>query len=116
IPDWISELQRLKEAGETVLFIAATPGRAERTMELLKEYNVLAVPIDRADDARYAAVLVVLGTISRGLRLPDAALQIYAETDVFDEARRVPEKRRSPSKAFLSDLSERKVGDLVVHG
>src|SRR4029079_14477520 len=41
--------------------------------------------------------------------------QIYAETDVFDEARRVPEKRRSPSKAFLSDLRDLKVGDLVVH-
>jgi transcription-repair coupling factor (superfamily II helicase) len=115
IPDWIGELQRLREAGETVLFVAATPGRAERTIELLKEYNILAVPIDRADDARYASVLVALGTISRGFRLPDAALQIYAETDVFDEARRVPEKRRSPSKAFLSDLRDLKVGDLVVH-
>jgi transcription-repair coupling factor (superfamily II helicase) len=115
IPDWIAELRRLKEAGETVLFIAATPGRAERTIELLKEYDVLAVPIERADDARYATVLVAMGSVSRGFRLPDAGLQIYAETDVFDEARRVPEKRRAPGKAFLSDLRDLKVGDLVVH-
>ena len=115
IPDWIAELKKLKEAGDTVLFVAATPGRAERTIELLKEYDVLAVPIERADDARYATVLVAMGSVSRGFRLPDAGLQIYAETDVFDEERRVPEKRRSPSKAFLSDLRDLKVGDLVVH-
>jgi transcription-repair coupling factor (superfamily II helicase) len=115
IPDWIAELKKLKEGGDTVLFVAATPGRAERTIELLKEYDVLAVPIERADDARYATVLVAMGSVSRGFRLPDAGLQIYAETDVFDEARRVPEKRRSPSKAFLSDLRDLKVGDLVVH-
>jgi transcription-repair coupling factor (superfamily II helicase) len=115
IPDWIAELTKLKEGGDTVLFVAATTGRAERTIELLKEYNVLAVPIERADDARYATALVTLGSISRGFRLPDAGLQIYSETDVFDEERRVPEKRRSPSKAFLSDLRDLKVGDLVVH-
>ena len=77
-----------------MLFVAATPGRAERTIELLKEYDVLAVPVERADDARYAAVLVAIGSVSRGFRLPDAGLQIYAETDVFEEERRVPEKRR----------------------
>jgi transcription-repair coupling factor (superfamily II helicase) len=115
IPDWVAELRKLKEAGETVLFVAATPGRAERTIELLKEYEVLAVPIERADDARYATVLVAMGNVSRGFRLPDAGLQIYAETDVFDEERRAPEKRRAPSKAFLSDLRDLKVGDLVVH-
>ena len=49
--------------GETVLFVAATPGRAERTIELLKEYDVLAVPVERADDARYAAVLVATGQL-----------------------------------------------------
>ena len=55
-------------------------GRAERTIELLKEYDVFAVPVDRAEDARYAAVLVAIGSLSRGFRLPDAGLQIYAET------------------------------------
>src|SRR5213078_3186076 len=53
--------------------------------------------------------------LSRGFRLPDGALQIYAETDVFEEDRRAPERRRSATKAFLSDLRDLKVGDLVVH-
>ena len=35
--------------------------------------------------------------------------------DVFEEERRAPERRRSATKAFLSDLRDLKVGDLVVH-
>src|SRR4029079_4329138 len=68
-----------------------------------------------ADDAQYAAVLVAVGDLSRGFRLTDAELQVYAETDGFDEERRAPERRRSASKAFLSDLRDLKVNDLVVH-
>jgi transcription-repair coupling factor (superfamily II helicase) len=115
VADWVAEIRRLREDGETTLFVAATPGRAERTIELLKEYDLFAVPVERADDARYAAVLVATGRLSRGFRLPDAALQVYAEADVFEEDRRAPERRRSATKAFLSDLRDLKVGDLVVH-
>ncbi len=115
IADWVAEIRRLRDAGETILFVAATAGRAERTIELLKEYEVLAAPVERAEDARYAAVLVALGSLSRGFRLPDAALQIYAETDIFEEERRAAERRRSTAKAFLSDLRDLKVGDYVVH-
>ncbi|MGH9143740.1 MAG: transcription-repair coupling factor, partial [Vicinamibacterales bacterium] len=115
VADWVAEIRRLRDDGATVLFVAATPGRAERTIELLKEYDVLAIPVERAEDARYAAVLVAVGALSRGFRLPDAHLQVYAEADVFEEERRAPERRRSATKAFLSDLRDLKVGDFVVH-
>ena len=115
VPDWVAEIRKLRDGGDTTLFVAATPGRAERTIELLKEYDVFAVPVDRADDARYAAVLVAIGRLSRGFRLPDASLQIYTEADVFEEDRRAPERRRAATKAFLSDLRDLKIGDLVVH-
>ena len=115
VADWVAEIRRLRDEGESVLFVAATPGRAERTIELLKEYDVFAIPVERAEDARYAAVLVAVGALSRGFRLPDAGLQIYAEADVFEEERRAPERRRLATKAFLSDLRDLKVGDFVVH-
>ena len=115
VADWVADIRRLRDEGESVLFVAATPGRAERTIELLKEYDVFAIPVERAEDARYAAVLVAVGALSRGFRLPDAGLQIYAEPDVFEEERRAPERRRSATKAFLSDLRDLKVGDFVVH-
>jgi transcription-repair coupling factor (superfamily II helicase) len=115
VADWVAEIRRLRDEGEAVLFVAATPGRAERTIELLKEYDVFAIPVERAEDARYAAVLVAVGALSRGFRLPDAGLQVYAEADVFEEERRAPERRRAATKAFLSDLRDLKVGDFVVH-
>jgi transcription-repair coupling factor (superfamily II helicase) len=115
IPDFVAEIRRLREEGETVLFVAATPGRAERVIELLKEYDLLAVAVERADDARYAAVLVAVGRLSRGFRLTAARLTVYAETDVFDEERRTTERRRSAATAFLSDLRDLHLGDHVVH-
>jgi len=90
VGDWVAEIKRLREAGETAVFVAATTGRAERTIEMLKEYEVLAVPVERAEDARYAAVLVAVGDLSRGFRLAEAGLQIFAETDVFEEDRHAP--------------------------
>lgn len=113
IGDWVAEIKALRARGETTLFVAATAGRAERTIELLKEHDIFAAPVERAEEARYAAVLVAVGSLSRGFHLPDAGLQIHAEADVFEEERRAPERRRSAT--FLSGLRDLKAGDLVVH-
>jgi transcription-repair coupling factor (superfamily II helicase) len=115
VADWAAEIRRRREEGEATLFVAATQGRADRTIELLKEYDVFAAPVERAEESQYAAVLVAIGSLSRGFRLPDAGLQIYAEADLFEEDRRAAERRRPASRAFLSDLRDLKVGDLVVH-
>ncbi len=113
--DWIADVRQARERGDTVLFVADSPGRAERTVEILQEYDVVAVPVEHAEDVHAATVLVAVGTLSRGFRLADGALQLYAETDVFEEERRPTEKRRNLAKTFLSDLRDLKVGDLIVH-
>jgi transcription-repair coupling factor (superfamily II helicase) len=112
----MSEVKAARARGETVVFVAATPGRADRLIEVLDDYELRGVNIDRGGDAYAASVLVTTGVLSRGFRLPAAALQIYAETDLFEEERRAQDRaRRSAAKAFLSDLRDLKVGDLVVH-
>jgi transcription-repair coupling factor (superfamily II helicase) len=115
VPDWVAELRSARQAGETVVFVANSAGRAERVIEMLADYQVPAAPIERGEDAHAAAVLVAVGHLSKGFRLPDAGLQLWAETDVFDEERHTHEKRRSAAKTFLSDFRDLKVGDLVVH-
>jgi transcription-repair coupling factor (superfamily II helicase) len=115
VNDWVGEIRQARQRGDTVLFVADSHGRAERTVEILQEYEIVAIPVELAEDAHVAAVLIAVGSLSRGFRLPDAALQIYAETDVFEEERSRPEKRRNLAKTFLSDLRDLKVGDLVVH-
>src|SRR5262245_41098165 len=115
VNDWIAEIRQARERGDAILFVAESQGRAERTIEILQDYDIVAVPVERAEDAYAASVLVAVGSLSRGFRLSDATLQIYAETDVFEEERHAPEKRRNLAKTFLSDLRDLKVGDLVVH-
>lgn len=115
VPDWVSELRQARDRGETVIFVAHSQGRADRVIEILGEYQVPAAPIDRGEDAHASAVLVATGQLTKGFRLPDAALQLWAETDVFDEERRTHERRRSAARAFLSDFRDLKAGDLVVH-
>ncbi len=115
VQDWAEEIRRGRERGDTQVFIAHSPGRAERTIELLADYDIFAVPTDRAEDAHAASLLVGVGHLSRGFRLPDAQLQLWAETDVFEEERKVHERRRSATRTFLSDFRDLKAGDLVVH-
>jgi transcription-repair coupling factor (superfamily II helicase) len=115
VTDWIADVRQARERGDTILFVAESSGRAERTIEILHEYDIIAVPVERAEDAYTSPVLVAVGALSRGFRLADAGLLLYAETDVFEEERRAPEKRRNLAKTFLSDLRDLKVGDLVVH-
>ncbi len=115
VPDWVADIRAARERGETVLFVSDSHGRAERAVEILQEYEVIAIPVERAEDAHAATVLVGVGALSRGFRLADAGLALYAETDVFEEERRAAERRRSAAHAFLSDLRDLKVGDLVVH-
>ena len=115
VNDWVAEIHEARRRGDTILFVADSHGRAERTVEILREYEIVAMPVEGIEDAHSATVLVAVGSLSRGFRLPEAALQIYAETDVFEEERRAADKRQNLVKTFLSDLRDLKVGDLVVH-
>jgi transcription-repair coupling factor (superfamily II helicase) len=115
IQEWIAEVRRMRERGDTVVFVAGTDGRAERTVELLAEYDLRGVMMDRTDELLNVAILVTVGQLSKGFRLPSAQLQVIAESDVFEEERAKTRARRSIAKTFLSDLRDLKVGDWVVH-
>jgi transcription-repair coupling factor (superfamily II helicase) len=115
VADWAEEIKRIRERGHSVLFVAATSGRAERTIEILADYDVRARSVGDADDLARAGVLVATGHLSRGFHLPAAGLAVFAETDLFEEERKSHERRRSSTTAFLSDFRDLKIGDLVVH-
>ncbi len=117
IADWISDVRQARDRGETILFVASTHGRAERTVELLRDYEIRALPAGQADERVEGAVLVAEGFLSKGFRWPTAAVQLYAETDIFEEERRrtTTSRKRSLAATFLSDLRDLKVGDHIVH-
>jgi transcription-repair coupling factor (superfamily II helicase) len=115
IGDWVNEVRTARDRGDTVVFVSATPGRAERTIELLADYEVRARAVAESDDLATVAVLVTTGQLSKGFHLPDAGLLLFAEADLFEEERRAHERRRSATRSFLSDFRDLKIGDLVVH-
>ncbi len=136
IPDWIADVRTAQANDDLVVFVAGSHGRAERTVELLKDYDLRAIMASDAGDVVRGAVMVAEGWLSKGFHLRTGlktqdsgpqALVLYAETDVFDEERRKTGphlrqgygaqagKKRSVSAAFLSDLRDLKVGDLIVH-
>ena len=114
IADWLADVDRAAASSQLVLFVASTSGTAQRTVELLRDRVPTAAAAAAHPPAR-AATLVAVGQLSRGFRLPDAGLQVYAEADVFDEPRRTRERRRPAAHAFLSDFRDLKVRDYVVH-
>ena len=67
LADWAAEITRTRERGETALLVAGTPGRAERVVELLGEYDLTAQSIDGAGETHGAALLVVTGQLTRGV-------------------------------------------------
>ncbi len=118
IPDWVADVRQALARADTVLFVAGSRGRAERTVELLRDYDVRASWAGHGGDQPAGAALVADGQLSRGFRLPGAGLTVYAAADVFEEERRRGPQRlgkRSATAAFLSDLRDLKVGDLIVH-
>jgi transcription-repair coupling factor (superfamily II helicase) len=107
--------------GTQVVLLGSTLGMAERLRDFLHEYDIPfrlefgEQPL-KASDAPLAP-LVGIGRLSAGLSLPDAALLVYAETDIFDEVEHAQPmyRRRQKLSAFISDLQDLKPGDYVVH-
>ena len=114
-------VRRSHDAGREVVLLGSTVGMAERLRDILHEYGLPfrcefgEQPLKSLGDA--SVPIVGIGKISSGLRLPDVGLDIYAETDIFDESEHLPEqhRRRQKISSFVSDLQDLKPSDYVVH-
>jgi transcription-repair coupling factor (superfamily II helicase) len=121
IKDMAEAVRQSHAGGRDVILLGSTLGMAERLRDILHEYGVPfrcefgEQPLKSLGDA--SVPIVGIGKISSGLRLPDAGLEIYAETDIFDESEHLPQqhRRRQKTSSFLTDLQDLKPGDYVVH-
>jgi transcription-repair coupling factor (superfamily II helicase) len=112
VPRYTGDVRRLardlRAAPGRTLLLLGSAGRAERLTDLLRD-DGLAVGED-------AAVLVRVGTLSRGFELPDEGLRVFADGDVFPEEVHLQARgRRVGARSFLSDFRDLRTGDLVVH-
>jgi transcription-repair coupling factor (superfamily II helicase) len=121
VKDMAEAVRQSHDAGRDVVLLGSTVGMAERLRDILHEYGLPFrcefgdQPLKAVTDA--SVPIVGIGKISAGLRLPDAGLEIYAETDIFDESEHLApqHRRRQKISSFLSDLQDLKPGDYVVH-
>jgi transcription-repair coupling factor (superfamily II helicase) len=133
------ELARELESNDssTVLFVMPSIGLAERVTEVLGEYEIpveLALSLPPKPGACSIRRIATVGKLSSGFALPGIGLWVLVESDLFGDQvsvrqceraalqlkRHALRKQRSLSAtrrraAFLSDLSDLKVGDYVVH-
>ncbi|MGD9762572.1 MAG: transcription-repair coupling factor [Candidatus Binatia bacterium] len=111
--------------GYQVLFVAGTDAQAQRLARLLESNGVNArvstavlssvLPSGAPPaSARATEVIIALGHLSEGFRIPEHRLVVITEADVFGEARRRAAKRVSVSQ-LLRSLSDLKPQDYVVH-
>ena len=111
------------ENGERVVLAVPTSAKADRLREILSDYEIpfenIAWPGQQASPAGNSiarALLIAKGEIEAGVVFPDLHLLLLSERDILgDFARGAARRREGAASSFLSDLSDLKVGDYVVH-
>ena len=113
----VEHLQEWRAQGWKVLLACHQRGQAERLRDLLAEHQI-ALPFDPAAGfahARRGEILLVLGELSAGLRLPDERLAVVTEEEVFGARVRRRGRSEARARAMLSTLAELREGDYIVH-
>jgi len=117
LPDAAKEISRMRKGGLAVALSAATKGEREHVERLLAEYEVdhQGGDADATSPLAPGACRVVSGGPRTGFLFRAASLLLLTATDLFGEPRTAAARRKSASEAFLSDLRDLRVGDVVVH-
>jgi transcription-repair coupling factor (superfamily II helicase) len=126
---WTDDVRARIDSGESLVLALAASGRTERLHEILSDYKVpFADATGRGAPAAFTdksqaslgklPLLIVRGDLDEGVLFPELNLLIESESDVFggfDWGRPGRRDKSSVISTFISDLSDLKVGDYVVH-
>ena len=135
----VEDLNARRARAETAVVVLPTAGKADRLREILAEYEI-PYTSDEETPAHHSArdaspevssstrpenptgpaapaVLIARGELDEGIIFPDLKLALLSDSDLFGESAWGTRGRRERSVAttFISDLSDLKVGDYVVH-
>jgi len=106
-------------SGHRVVLVATARPQSERLTRLFGNHDVAVHlsegSIEAAIDAAKGKVVLTVGHLTEGFRLPDERLVIATEADIFGEMRQRRHSRRVEVTQLLKNLSELKPDDFVVH-
>lgn len=127
----VEEARHLREQEITTVMLAGNTGELERLADVLEEYECpfqIALPDgDAAWDAirrrgyrtvDSARIVLARCGLRSGVLLPESQVCFVGNEDLFDRSSLVAEQTSRPGQhlaSFTLDISDLKVGDLVVH-
>ncbi len=145
VKELVEDLRIRVKRGESIIFVVPSSGKVDRLREILKDYEVPYEQLTEGGEQRRATsdkraasspvhpighspdrpmgspassgVFIARGEIREGVAFPDLRQLWLADSDLFggfDWAAR-GRRERSGISSFISDLSDLKVGDYVVH-
>ena len=87
----VHDVHQSMESGGKILFAQSSLGRAERLLEILREYDLPVAsafdPRTDTDDLSQSRVTVVVGQIFEGFYHPSSHTYIFGDRDVYDEVK-----------------------------
>jgi transcription-repair coupling factor (superfamily II helicase) len=130
LPEFTTDVVHATNEAKRQLFFAATKGGAEKVERLLKEFSVpFAVdsseprnpatpqPSHSATQPLSDELTITTGHLARGFTFDELSLVAWSEWDLFEPptSTQLGARKRRKSEAFVTDLRDLKVGDLIVH-
>lgn len=113
----VSDLKKLKKAGNKVLIISPSRTRAKRLSDDLMNEDVIAsFTEDQEKVLQKGEIYTFYGHLKSGFEYPDAGFTVISEADIFGNDK--TKKRKKPKFASgtkISGYDDLKVGDYVIH-
>jgi transcription-repair coupling factor (superfamily II helicase) len=126
VKPFIEDLRGRLEHQERIILVVSTSGKVDRLREILSEYEVpfqaekpatSGAASSPGSPQTVPAAFIAAGEIEEGVAFPELRLLLLSDRDLFggfDWGARA-RRERSGISTFISDLSDLKVGDYVVH-
>jgi len=117
----VERLKQWQAADWQILVVCHNPSQSERLQELLTPYGIACTSGESGlfgTEAPHNStdLLLTIGDLSRGFRLPDSKLAVIAEEELFGKrTRRKSGVTALRTKQILASLAELKPGDAMVH-
>lgn len=112
----ISDLKNYKKQKYSILLLSASPTRAERLAENLREYDLNAFySADVNRNIRPGEIMVSHGKIHKGFMYPLIKFIVISDTDIFGTKKKRKRKKGAYSGKKISGFSDLNTGDYVVH-
>ena len=110
------EIDRWKKSDFTVVFLGANQDRVQKLENVLEDYGIEALTVNRDDILSKGKLYIMEGDLQTGFELPMQKLAVITEEELFKKRVKRRQQRQKLSNAErIKSYSELQVGDYVVH-